>query len=127
MAKKLEETAPRPTAHLVVGAGMKMNDLSAAGDPARARRLEASYQDREKKVAPSPPPPAAIQKDPAREMLSTPIASALRQMLRDLKFYKNISQAFTVETALKDFFANRTMDEVAADLRSRGGRLRRRS
>ena len=62
---------------------------------------------------------------PITKMIATPIDAILRQRVRELRGQYEISEAFVVETALRAFFANRTIDDVAADLRARGGRLRR--
>jgi len=74
-------------------------------------------------VSPSPPPPEI--KPRATKMIATPIDASLRDRLRELRGSYSISEAFVVETALRTFFADRTLADVASDLRIRGGRLRR--
>jgi hypothetical protein len=58
-------------------------------------------------------------------MIATPIDAQLRLRVRELRGQYEISEAFVVETALRTFFADRPLADVAADLRARGGRLRR--
>jgi hypothetical protein len=58
-------------------------------------------------------------------MIATPIDAHLRQRVRELRGQYEISEAFVVETALRTFFGDRPLADVAADLRARGGRLRR--
>lgn len=70
----------------------------------------------------SAPPPKAR---PATKMIATPIDAELRLRVRDLRGRHEISEAFVVETALTEFFGSRPLEEIAADLRARGGRLRR--
>jgi hypothetical protein len=83
-------------------------------------------------AAKSPPPQIPIEQPPAPEpkkatvkMISTPIDAELRLRVRELRSVHEISEAFVLESALRDFFANRDLSDVAADLRARGGRLRR--
>lgn len=75
--------------------------------------------------APEPPP---MQMKPAMrptKMIATPIDVSLRKMIRDLRSDHDVSEAFTLETALREYFSDRPVEEIAADLRRRGGRLRR--
>ncbi len=74
-----------------------------------------------------PASPTAPSPSPTRttKMIATPIDATLRKMIRDLRGEHEVSEAFTLETALRDYFGDRPLDEIAADLRRRGGRLRR--
>jgi hypothetical protein len=83
-------------------------------------------------TAPSPPtqipieqPPAPVPKKATVKMISTPIDTELRLRVRELRSVHEISEAFVLESALRDFFGDRDLTDVAADLRARGGRLRR--
>jgi hypothetical protein len=144
MKKQLQEVAPRsartvtPPASAVPapGAVMSLDDL--AGGDARSQHVEQSL---ERAVLPQPqvqeeeaPPksdpvpaasPVAQPAKPATKMIATPIDAQLRLRVRELRGQYEISEAFVVETALRAFFADRPLAEVAADLRARGGRLRR--
>jgi hypothetical protein len=138
--KKLQEVAPRsartaapPPAAAPAGAVMSLEDLP--GD-ARSQHVEQSLeravlvQAREEDAPRNlPPQPAALPvltpTRPATKMIATPIDGELRQRVRELRGQYEISEAFVVETALRAFFADRQNAEVAADLRARGGRLRR--
>ena len=62
---------------------------------------------------------------PEKKMISTPIDSGLRKILFELRADYEISIAFTVETALREYFASRPTSSIAEDLKGRGGRLRR--
>ena len=73
-------------------------------------------------------PPAivpAVHITPEKKMISTPIDSGLRKILFELRSDFEISIAFTVETALREYFAGRPTSSIADDLKGRGGRLRR--
>ena len=70
-------------------------------------------------------PPAPEPKKATVKMISTPIDAELRLRVRELRSVHEISEAFVLESALRDFFGDRDLTEVAADLRARGGRLRR--
>ena len=143
--KKLTEVAPRsaraaapsppvPDPPPQPGAVMSLDDLP--GTDARSQHVEESL---ERAVLPQSgtagsappatseplPPPAPKPAASATKMIATPIDAILRQRVRELRGSYEISEAFVVETALRSFFADRTIDEVAADLRARGGRLRR--
>lgn len=125
--------APPAAAPAAPGAVMSLDDLP--GDQ-RSQHLEESLertvlpQPREEEaksrtdpapaVAPAPPPPKASTK-----MIATPIDAQLRLRVRELRGQYEISEAFVVETALRTFFGDRAIADVAADLRARGGRLRR--
>jgi hypothetical protein len=103
MKKQLQEVIPRSA-------------RSVAPQPApRAPRTLAS----------SPAPQIARPPKPTTKMIATPIDAQLRQRVRELRGQYEISEAFVVETALRAFFADRPLADVAADLRARGGRLRR--
>ena len=112
---------------------MSLDDLP---DGARSQHVEESLeravlQQRQEegagaKTQTSPPPSPVVQ--PAKrftKMIATPIDAQLRQRVRELRGQYEISEAFVVETALRTFFAERPLADVAADLRARGGRLRR--
>lgn len=72
-----------------------------------------------------PASPTAPSPSRTTKMIATPIDATLRKMIRDLRGEHEVSEAFTLETALRDYFGDRPLDEIAADLRRRGGRLRR--
>lgn len=75
---------------------------------------------------PEPQDAAAVRPTkPTTKMIATPIDAQLRQRVRELRGQYEISEAFVLETALRTFFADRALVDVAADLRARGGRLRR--
>lgn len=67
----------------------------------------------------------AAQAKPALKMISTPIDAEVRRRVRELRLSHDISEAFVLETALRDFFGDRENEDIAMDLRARGGRLRR--
>ena len=152
MTKKLAELTPRsastvaPTpapVHVAppTGAVMTLDDLPGGVRSAHleesleravlaiGREEEAPARAAEAGAAPSPPvnpsPPAPQVKPRATKMIATPIDANLRDRLRELRGSYSISEAFVVETALRTFFADRTLADVASDLRIRGGRLRR--
>jgi hypothetical protein len=143
--KGFEEVAPRsartaapiPAAVLPASGVMRLDDLSA--DDARTAHVTESLErvvlpPAEEEVAtppapsvgapPRPAPPAVQPHKRMTKMIATPIDSELRARLRDLRNYE-ISEAFVLETALRAFFADRPVADIAADLRARGGRLRR--
>jgi len=129
--KKLNERTPIsaraavPTLPVASG-GMRLDDF---GDDDGTRRehvdeaLASTVGQRSvlpaSPTAPSPPPSRTTK------MIATPIDARLRKMIRDLRGEHEVSEAFTLETALRDYFGDRPLDEIAADLRRRGGRLRR--
>jgi len=137
MKKQLQEVAPRsartvaPPPETPSGAVMSLDDLP--GDP-RSQRVEESL---ERSVLPPreegtarrtdtvAPPTSAVPPKPTTKMIATPIDAQLRLRVRELRSQHEISEAFVVETALRTFFADRPLADVAADLRARGGRLRR--
>jgi len=142
MKKQLQEVTPRsarsvapqpvPAAPASSGV-MSLDDLS---ETARSQHVEESL---ERTVLPQPIEAASSTSaatstattqtvrppKPRTKMIATPIDAQLRQRVRDLRGHYEISEAFVVETALRSFFADRPLAEVAADLRARGGRLRR--
>lgn len=138
MKKQLQEVVPRsartvaPPPQVPSGAVMSLDDLP--GD-VRSQRVEEALErtvlpPREEEAArktepvlPATPalPPAA----PTTKMIATPIDAQLRMRVRELRSQHEISEAFVVETALRTFFGDRPLADVAADLRARGGRLRR--
>jgi hypothetical protein len=142
MKKQLQEVIPRsarsvapqpaPTAP-AAGGVMSLDDLS---ETARSQHVEESL---ERTVLPQPreeaprataatstvTPQTVRPPKPATKMIATPIDAQLRQRVRDLRGQYEISEAFVVETALRAFLADRPLADVAADLRARGGRLRR--
>lgn len=142
MKKQLQEIAPRSARNVAPppdpappasGAVMSLEDLPGN---VRSQHVEQSLErtvmpphrgerpreatDRQTAVAAAVPPPK-----PTTKMIATPIDAQLRQRVRELRGQYEISEAFVVETALRTFFADRALAEVAADLRARGGRLRR--
>ena len=79
-------------------------------------------------IEPTSAPEPPIQPKPAMrptKMIATPIDSTLRKTIRSLRNEHDVSEAFTIETALREYFSDRPLEEIAADLRHRGGRLRR--
>lgn len=111
---------------------MSLDDLPA---DVRSRQVEESL---ERTVLPAPREGQAATKldvaasslpspslKAATKMIATPIDAQLRLRVRELRGQYEISEAFVVETALRTFFADRPLADVAADLRARGGRLRR--
>jgi len=79
-------------------------------------------------IEPTSAPEPPMQPKPAMrptKMIATPIDSTLRKMIRSLRNEHDVSEAFTIETALREYFSDRPLEEIAADLRHRGGRLRR--
>lgn len=132
MKKQLQEVAPRsartaaPAAPASPGAVMSLDDLPAN---ARSQTVEESLerallpQVKEEESRENVEPPVSAK--PATKMIATPIDAQLRQRVRELRGQFEISEAFVIETALRTFFADRPLSDVAADLRARGGRLRR--
>jgi hypothetical protein len=142
MKKQLQEVTPRsarsaappPTVPATTsGSVMSLDDLPA---DARSQQVEESL---ERAVLPQRqreeglpqrdtsevPTPVARPALPATKMIATPIDAQLRQRVREIRGQYEISEAFIVETALRTFFGDRPLADVAADLRARGGRLRR--
>ena len=142
MKKQLQEVAPRSARSVApqpeppappAGGIMSLDDLS---ETARSQHVEESLertvlpqpkeepQTRSAPAASSIAVPLSAQKSTTK-MIATPIDAQLRQRVRQLRGQYEISEAFVVETALRTFFADRPIADVAADLRARGGRLRR--
>jgi len=140
MKKQLQEVTPRsarsaapPPALPAPASGsvMSLDDLPA---DARSQHVEESLEravlPREEAAPTKAEPPTPIVRSaeppkPATKMIATPIDAQLRQRVRELRGQYEISEAFVVETALRSFFGERPLADVAADLRARGGRLRR--
>jgi hypothetical protein len=143
MKKQLQEVIPRsarsaapPPAVPAAASGsvMSLDDLPA---DARSQHVEESLEravlPREEAAPTKAEPPTPIVRSaeppkpakPATKMIATPIDAQLRQRVRELRGQYEISEAFVVETALRSFFGERPLADVAADLRARGGRLRR--
>lgn len=138
MKKLLQEVAPRSARSAVpqppvAGAVMSLDDVPGS---ARSRQVEESLeravlpqQQAEEplhQAVPSPMPPSVVRPEKAAtKMIATPIDAQLRQRVRELRAQYEVSEAFVVETALRTFFGERSISDVAADLRARGGRLRR--
>lgn len=142
MKKQLQEVTPRSARSVApqpgpttpaAGGVMSLDDLS---ETARSQHVEESLErtvlPQSRVEAPSrtlASPPATTQivrpPKPTTKMIATPIDAQLRQRVRELRGQHEISEAFVVETALRAFFADRPLADVAADLRARGGRLRR--
>jgi hypothetical protein len=92
----------------------------------RAVLPQTKEEEPARKIEPAPmAAPVPVRASPTTKMIATPIESQLRQRVRDLRGQFEISESFVVETALRAFFADRPLSDVAADLRARGGRLRR--
>jgi len=139
MKKQLQEVTPRsartvaPPPPTTTGAVMSLDDLPGnersqivAESLERAVLPQAKEEETARNIEPAPGAvPVPVQATPATKMIATPIESQLRQRVRDLRGQFEISESFVVETALRTFFADRPLSEVAADLRARGGRLRR--
>ena len=142
MKKQLQEVTPRsartvaPPPPAITGAVMSLDDLPGnersqivAESLERAVLPQAKEEETARNIEPAPAaapvPVQATPAAPATKMIATPIESQLRQRVRDLRGQFEISESFVVETALRTFFADRPLSEVAADLRARGGRLRR--
>jgi hypothetical protein len=102
---------------------MRLDDFNDDGD--RREHVDEALASTvgQRAVVPSPPSPSP----PARttKMIATPIDAKLRKVIRDLRSEHEVSEAFTLETALREYFRDRSLDDIAADLRRRGGRLRR--
>jgi len=94
-------------------------------DEGREERISQSLSVGQEKKEQSPSAPPTPAPPRVREMLSTPIDASLRQTLRKLRYEFKVAEAFTVETALREFFGVRRIEDVVADLQGRGGRLRR--
>ena len=142
MKKQLQEVTPRsartvaPPPPTTTGAVMSLDDLPGnERSQIVAESLERAVLPQGKEEGPArnieparaaaSVPVQATPAAPATKMIATPIESQLRQRVRDLRGQFEISESFVVETALRTFFADRPISEVAADLRARGGRLRR--
>jgi len=106
--------------------GMRLGDFDG-----EAERREHIDQALASTVASVPASVASIPPERGRpamrptKMIATPIDATLRKILRDLRNEHEVSEAFILETALREYFGTRPLDEIAADLRRRGGRLRR--
>ena len=142
MKKQLQEVTPRsartvaPPPPAITGAVMSLDDLPGnersqivAESLERAVLPQAKEEETARNIEPAPAaapfPVRATPATPVTKMIATPIESQLRQRVRDLRGQFEISESFVVETALRTFFADRPLSDVAADLRARGGRLRR--
>ncbi len=139
MKKQLQEVTPRsarivaPPPPATTGAVMALDDLPGnERSQIVAESLERAVLPQAKEEGPAEyveitpaAPPVPLPPRPATKMIATPIESQLRQRVRDLRGQFEISESFVVETALRAFFAERPLSDVAADLRARGGRLRR--
>ncbi len=141
MKKELQEISPRSARTVAPspvplspspGAVMSLDDLPGDG---RSQHVGESLERtvlpqvrRDPPIAadiPSPAPPVPPTTKPLTKMIATPIDAQLRQRVRELRGQYEISEAFVVETALRAFLGDRPLADVAADLRARGGRLRR--
>lgn len=143
MKKQLQEVAPQSARSIAplpsaqpqpsperVGAVMSLDELP--GD-ARSLYVEESLertilQPRVEDTAPATTAFApAVQATGKRgtKMIATPIDAELRRSVRELRGQYEVSESFVVETALRAFFADRPLADIASDLRARGGRLRR--
>lgn len=140
MKKQLQEVTPRsarmvaPPPSAITGVVMSLDDLPGnersqiveeSLERAVLHRAKEEEPARTIELAPAAAAPIPPSAKPTTKMIATPIESQLRQRLRDLRGQFEISESFVVETALRTFFADRPLSDVAADLRARGGRLRR--
>jgi len=129
MKKTLKEVAPQSARAAVPGASMRVDDFKVEND--RLEHLNLSLAptlaERSLRSLPASQPLKATSVPQTRvtKMISTPIDVTLRKMLRDLRNDHEISEGFTVETALREYFRGRSPVEIATDLRERGGCLRR--
>ncbi len=131
MKKQLQEIAPRSARALAtpppvpVGRAMSLDDLN--DDHLRAQHVEESLEralpPRTREIAPVVSRVESSVR--TTKMIATPIDGRLRQSVRAIRAQYEISESFVVETALRLFFADRSLADIAADLRARGGRLRR--
>jgi hypothetical protein len=127
MKKNFQPVVPqsaRANVPSLPNAGMRLDDFSTPNE--RSEHLNESLAS----TIAEPPPPqerATPQSQPVRatKMIATPIDIGLRKTLRELRNGYEISEAFTIEIALKSYFDNRPLEEIAVELRERGGRLRR--
>lgn len=120
-----------------VGDQMAPPDFSA--DAMQSDRNQEHVEARSERLAPIPviaekkklnqlPPilksaqPSAAQRT---EQISSPIEATLRQKVRDLRGIHRISEAFTLEYALRALFNDRNLSSIAAELKDAGGGLRR--
>ncbi len=124
--KKLSERAPisaRAAVPTPPNSAMRLEDFD--DDSPRREHVDEALASTvgQRIVSPSTPTPSP----PARttKMIATPIDAKLRKVIRDLRSEHEVSEAFTLETALREYFRDRSLDDIAADLRRRGGRLRR--
>lgn len=125
--KKLSERTPVSARAAVptplATGGMRLDDFD--DDSSRREHVDEALASTvgQRVVSDSPPSPSP----PARttKMIATPIDAKLRKVIRDLRSEHEVSEAFTLETALREYFRDRSLDDIAADLRRRGGRLRR--
>ncbi len=132
--KKLNERSPVSARAAVPPsaaptAGMRLDDFSNEGD--RREHVDEALTSTigQRSALPSAPSLAESTKSRLRptKMIATPIDASLRKMIRDLRGDHEVSEAFTLETALREYFGDRSLEDIAADLRRRGGRLRRTS
>lgn len=127
MKKKFEPVVPQSAREAVpsVGTGMHLDDF-AVSNP-RVDHLEESLAPTIAELKPVIPTTPSPHNAPTRttKMIATPIEAGLRKMLRELRNEYEVSEAFTIETALRAYFGDRPLAEIAAELRERGGRLRR--
>jgi hypothetical protein len=129
MKKQLQEVTPRSARTVApqtpaTGAIMSLDDLPGnERSQIVAESLERVVLPQAKEeepllaeLTPTLPRPTVPAK-PTTKMIATPIDSQLRQRVRDLRGQFEISESFIVETALRTFFADRSLSEVATDLR----------
>ena len=138
--KKLAEVPARSAnASRPLGVAMTLDEL---GTDTRSQSVAESLE-RVMPAAPSPQAPvAAIASTVSKSissaitsaspltasrtsMLSTPIAKEKKKRVNQLRLDHEISTSFVIEIALTKFFADRSNEAVADELRSLGGRLRR--
>lgn len=102
---------------------MRLEDFD--DDSARREHVDEALASTVGQRAVSPPTPTPSPPTRTTKMIATPIDAKLRKVIRDLRSEHEVSEAFTLETALQEYFRDRSLDDIAADLRRRGGRLRR--
>ena len=108
-------------------------------DPMQSERDQGDVETRSEPIAPTSVTAEKKKLDPVltviktakptsaqrTEQISSPIDATLRQKVRDLRGTHRISEAFTLEYALRALFNDRNLSSVAAELKDAGGGLRR--
>jgi hypothetical protein len=127
MKKNLRPVVPQSASATVPIGGMRLDDFAVESRP--LNRLDPLNEALASTLVERPPLPIQIPHQApavrATKMIATPIDAGLRKRLRELRNDYEISEAFIIETALQEYFDGRPLAEIAAELRERGGRLRR--